>query len=190
MVMGPMTWVILFLALNFAPLKPICAANQEKCSYVVEVKTEKSLKSYIIKTHGIKDPVHVRFRDKNGIEVFKKHLNEGEEEKRFKPGKTDNFSIQGDCLKDVVCLLNFMVEGEDDWTPETANIYKTSLVEPDSFNFGRKLPARAWHGPNYCNLPQDLGSSQSIKYTNGVGKDQGRPSSRKPKHTSKKFSNF
>ncbi|GLJ05158.1 hypothetical protein SUGI_0012390 [Cryptomeria japonica] len=63
----PLFEFMVFLLLNLALLKPICAAQEGKCSYTLEVETES--KGVFDDDQGTKDPVHVMFQDKNGTKV-------------------------------------------------------------------------------------------------------------------------
>ncbi|GLJ24168.1 hypothetical protein SUGI_0461050 [Cryptomeria japonica] len=138
MAMTPVAWKLVlfefmvFLLLNFVPLQPIAATQKEMCSYTLEVRTKRKLP--FLDDPGTKDPVHVKLQDRNGGDVTKKHLNEKNPEKFFNPGKTDSFNFDGPCLKGNVCLLNFMVDGENGWKPRNATVseeYKYDDEEDD-----------------------------------------------------------
>ncbi|GLJ25280.1 hypothetical protein SUGI_0483950 [Cryptomeria japonica] len=58
----------------------------------------------------------------------------------FNPGKTDSFNFEGPCLKGDVCLLNFMVDGENSWKPRNATVSSKNLSVPYTFHFGGTLP--------------------------------------------------
>ncbi|XP_057845270.2 uncharacterized protein LOC131054717 [Cryptomeria japonica] len=168
MAMTPVAWKLVlfefmvFLLLNFVPLQPIAATQKEMCSYTLEVRTKRKLP--FLDDPGTKDPVHVKLQDRNGGDVTKKHLNEKNPEKFFNPGKTDSFNFDGPCLKGNVCLLNFMVDGENGWKPRNATVSGKNLSVPYTFYFGSTLPAKAWHGPNLCSINEQVASTMAEEY--------------------------
>ncbi|GLJ24193.1 hypothetical protein SUGI_0461400 [Cryptomeria japonica] len=159
-----------FFFLNLAPLQPIRASQKATCSYTLEVKTRNKF-LHLVGKPGIKDPVHVRFRNKSGIEVFKKHLNEKTENTSFEPGNIDPFNLSGPCLEGKICLLDFMVDGTNEWRPDYANVRRENMEKPDTFHFQEKFPPKVWHGRNYCDDDDIAASGVSENYTfdNGQG---------------------
>ncbi|KAH9307552.1 hypothetical protein KI387_035463, partial [Taxus chinensis] len=133
----------------------------ENCSYTLEVKTGKIIFSLSEIGAGTSNAVHVKFRNKTGSQVVKKHLNKEMEGKKFQAGKTDTFQFSGACLEGRICLLNFFVEGKDRWGPQCATVKGGSLKEPYTFHFRRHLPQKAWDGQNTCDYDEEVPSTLS-----------------------------
>ncbi|XP_057831178.2 embryo-specific protein ATS3A [Cryptomeria japonica] len=175
----PLFEFMVFLLLNLALLKPICAAQEGKCSYTLEVETES--KGVFDDDQGTKDPVHVMFQDKNGTKVLKQHMNEGKEDIFLKPGKKDMFNMSGPCLEGDVCYLFFKVEGTDGWKLKKAIVHAT---KKHTFHFKKYLTEKAWDGKDWCKINEQLASHQSIDsdFETEENEDESNKPKRKKQH--------
>ncbi|GLJ24192.1 hypothetical protein SUGI_0461390 [Cryptomeria japonica] len=81
--------------------------------------------------------------------MFKKHLNERKENTSFKPGDIDPFNLSRPCLKGKICILDFIVDGENEWHSRNycdddaiaaSGVSENYTLDNDQGNLGRNNP--------------------------------------------------